>query len=47
MAYKPDSMRAERIGALARHVISMQASGANTPRRSGSNGRSTTRRIDG
>ena len=30
MAYKRNPMRAERIGALARHVISLQASGANT-----------------
>jgi adenylosuccinate lyase len=30
MAYKRNPMRAERIGALARHVISLQASAANT-----------------
>jgi adenylosuccinate lyase len=30
MAYKRNPMRAERIGALARHVISLQASGAHT-----------------
>ena len=30
MAYKRNPMRAERIGALARHVISLQANGAHT-----------------
>ena len=30
MAYKRNPMRAERMGALARHVISLQASGAHT-----------------
>ena len=30
MAYKRNPMRAERIGALARHVMSLQASGAHT-----------------
>lgn len=30
MAYKRNPMRAERIGALARHIISLQANGAHT-----------------
>ena len=30
MAYKRNPMRAERIGALSRHVISLQANGAHT-----------------
>ena len=30
MAYKRNPMRAERIGALARHVVSLQANGAHT-----------------
>ena len=30
MAYKRNPMRSERIGALARHVISLQANGAHT-----------------